>query len=403
MCSIGEDDFGDTGGLHAMTAGGPVQIATGGTGECQKCGQHSDDLFKVNFRSEECRDCFLNYARHKFRAALGAAKALPRDSDVLLLLDGSIESIVLLDMLHYAQTQNTFKRLHCQAKVLYLDESVVQEQQSLDIDRLQKLQDRYTPFDLFVIELGTDLSNLRPLKNYTPKTSREESDLKIKLDKLRTLSARQDYLQQQRKRFLASVAHQLNCTHVFVPSISKDLATQFLTSIALGRGGSAALDVALCDDRLDHDIKLLRPLKDLNEQEVQLYVRARNLEDLKLGPSLATYGQEKGETASLQNLTAAFVRNLQENYAATVSTVFRTGNKIAPNRHVDQDMCQQCQSPLDSLLSDTLLAIEYSRVVSLEGSKLSNHNNDLEQLSMQRLNKDDRLCHACRNVQDEYL
>ncbi|XP_020804739.1 cytoplasmic tRNA 2-thiolation protein 2 [Drosophila serrata] len=399
MCSIGEDDFGDEGGVHAMVAESlPAGIVLS-TGDCAKCGTSSSELYKLSFRTPECRTCFLNYVRHKFRAALGAAKVLPRDSEVLLVLDGSAESLVLMDMLHFAQTQNTFKRLHCNARVVYVEDQTLQQGDSVDVESLQALSQQYEPFEFHVIELGAPASSLRTIKEYSPTASKEIGRLAIKLEKLRSLTARQDYLQQERKNLIASVAQQLHCSHVFESSISVDLATQLLTTIALGRGGSAALDVALLDDRLAGGVKLLRPLKDLNEQEVQFYVHAQRLKPLL--KSCLRYGQERGEAASLQNLTSAFVTNLQQNYASTVSTVFRTGDKIAPKTHPEQASCVHCQSALDFQLSDTLLAIEYSRSVSEAGVALYKNGEDLEGMAKKRLESQDGLCHACHRIQTE--
>ncbi|BFF94081.1 cytoplasmic tRNA 2-thiolation protein 2 [Drosophila madeirensis] len=395
MCSIGEDDFGDEGAAHAMVA---ESLPTGiliSPGDCSKCGVASNELYKLNFRVAECRDCFLIHCRHKFRAALGAAKVLPRNADVLLALDGSAESLVLLDMLHFAQTQNTFRRLHCNARVVYIDDQSVHGGESLNLHALQALSKRYEPLEFYVTEFGASPCSLQRLEEYSPAAKEPHT----KLNKLRSLTARQDYHQQQLKNLLASVAQKLSCSHVFEARISGDLASQLLAAIALGRGGSAALDVALLDDRLVAGVKILRPLRDLNEQEVQFYVHARQLKPLRVTGS--SYGQERGPTASLQNLTAAFVHNLQQNYPSTVSTVFRTGDKIIANAHAELDSCAHCQSPLDAKLSDTLLAIEYSRAVSEVGVGLSEHGDDSERLAKQRLAVKDGLCHACRCIQLE--
>lgn len=396
MCSIGEDDFGDEGATHAMLPGSLTNgtvISAGGN--CNKCGLVSNELYKLNFRGPECVECFLGYARHKFRAALGAAKALPRNSEVLLVINGTAESLVLLDMLHYAQTQNTFKRLHCNARVVFVDERTTPTSGD-PLPALKELHDRYVPFKFYIVQLDAEPKSLQLVENYNFCIDTVVDNQK----KLRSLTARQDYLQQQRNRLIGAVAVQLQCTHVFEPSISTALATQLLTSVALGRGGSVALDVALLDDRLPNGVKLLRPLKDLNEQEVQFYVHAQKLQPFEL--------EKRGHSsdASLQNLTKAFVANLQQNYASTVSTVFRTGDKIAANRGTEEEptsLCALCQSVVNNSLSDTLLAIEYSRAVSEMGVALQHNENieALEQHARQNLRSTDDLCHACRNIQAE--
>ncbi|XP_034474078.1 cytoplasmic tRNA 2-thiolation protein 2 [Drosophila innubila] len=395
MCSIGEDDFGDEGATHAMLPGSSATGTVISAGSCNKCGLISNALYKLNFRAAECHECFLSYTRHKFRASLGAAKALPRNAEVLLLVDGSAESLVLLDMLHFAQTQNTFKRLHCNARVLYIDARLDLINDD-PLPSLLELQGRYPPFQFYVVQLGADPGSMQPLEDYSVSKAIRYGK------KLRSLTAHQDYWQQQRKGLIGAVAAQLQCSHVFEPSVSTTLATQLLTSVALGRGGSVALDVALLDDRLQDGIKLLRPLKDLNEQEVTFYVHAQKLHPFKMQVD----ENAPSSDASLQNLTRAFVTNLQLNYASTVSTVFRTGDKIALNRQQTEETpltCALCQSILDCGVSDTLLAIEYSRAVSEMGVAL--HHNDsveaLEQRAKQRLSATTDLCHACRNIQDE--
>lgn len=397
MCSIGEDEFGDEGATHAMLPGCSPSGIVLSAGNCSKCGQNSQQLYKQNFRSTECSECFLKYARHKFRAALGAAKVLPRNAEILLVIDGSSESLVLLDMVHFAQTQNTFKRLHCNASVLYIDTrcSPIKEEES-PLLALNELQRRYEPFEFYVIQLNGDPISLQLLKDYKVR------QLDSILDKFNSSTSRQDYMQQKRKFLIGGVAVKLKCSHVFEPSISPSLATQLLTSVALGRGASAALDVALLDDRLIGDVKLLRPLKDLNDQEVQFYVHARELQPFRVDD--CSHYPLSG--SSLQSLTRDFVANLQLNYASTVSTVFRTGDKIAPKRNSKEILdsyCTLCQSLLDDEISDTLLAIEYSRAVSEVGVELQMKSSCdvLEQRVLERLNEREDLCHACRNIQAE--
>ncbi|XP_017854123.2 cytoplasmic tRNA 2-thiolation protein 2 [Drosophila busckii] len=393
MCSIGEDDFGDEGGMHAMLPSSVESQAVTTAGDCTKCSQPAEELYKLNFRQPECRACFLNYARHKFRAALGASKALPRGAEVLLLIDGTPESLVLLDMLHYAQTQNTFKRLHCNVRVLYIDAGSSLSKRD-PLPALRDCQRRYTPFEFHVVHSNATPDSVQLLDNYIAIAEPKQ------LEKHRNLTAHQDYAQQQRKRLMGAVAAQLRCSHIFESSICSTLATQLLSSIALGRGGSVALDVALFDDRLPAQVKLLRPLKDLNAQEVQLYVKAQQLQ------AFPTINELDKDSASLQNLTKSFVDNLQLNYASTVSTIFRTGDKIAAKRCLNVEVdakCALCQSDLEEETSDTLLAIEYSRSVSEAGAALQQRQSieQLEKCARERLLSSRDLCHACSNIKTE--
>lgn len=81
MCSIGEEDFGDEGGAHAM-----VQDAKADNimeeSMC-KCNQEKC-VIKLDLKLAMCKSCFLLFVRHKFRAALGATKVVPRGSKILV-------------------------------------------------------------------------------------------------------------------------------------------------------------------------------------------------------------------------------------------------------------------------------------------------------------------------------
>ncbi|KNC31869.1 Cytoplasmic tRNA 2-thiolation protein 2 [Lucilia cuprina] len=433
MCSIGEDDFGDEGGVHAMIPDIKPQLESNLIEEqllCNKC-KKPGAIYKLPFRQAECRECFLLYARHKFRAALGSSKVLPKDAKVILVFDGSAESLVLLDMLHHAQTQNTFKRLHCTATVLYIDDYQLLHQDGNEndylefLEKMQILLKQYTHFESYIVplveqqEVERCLLNFNCIKeqNYHLLNQDQKQSFLCSINSIKSLTSRQDFVKHHRSKLIAAVAKHFDSKFAFMSDISSDLATDLLAAVALGRGGSAALDVALVDDRLGNDIKLIRPLKDLNTSEIELYLKAQDIQILLT----KRYGLEMGSTASLQNLTKAFVDNLQQNFSATVSTVFRTGDKIAVNRDVVKQLealnmngeddnlaikekcCSFCNSFLDYQDSNTLLAIEFSRLVSESGCTLDkcpdlnakatvNVSGSAEKPYLKNL------CHACRNI-----
>ncbi|XP_073823142.1 cytosolic thiouridylase subunit 2 [Musca autumnalis] len=422
MCSIGEDDFGDEGGVHSMVPDvkptNPILIESEVV-LCNKCKQPAEEVYKLPFREAECKECFLNYVRHKFRAALGSSKVLPKNANILLIFDGSVQSLVLMDMLHNAQTQNTFKRLHCNATVLYIDDhqlNNVSEYSSAEykkfIQDIQSACSNYEQFESYILPLTkadkvSDLIyNLKSLPgHYIESTSKIKSDFKQAVDCMKSLTSRQDFIKHYRSKITSLAAKHFNSQFAFKADISSDLASDLLSAIALGRGGSAALDVALVDNRLDDNVKIVRPLKDLTEEEINLYVKAQSLQLLENHNS---YGNDFGSTASLQNLTKAFVKDLQQNYSSTVSTVFRTGSKIASQMDGDssrkcEKCCVFCKSPLDYKDSTTLLAIEFSRIVSECGIKTE----DTSELSMEAQKHVDgdiegcdltQVCHGCRNI-----
>lgn len=433
MCSIGEDDFGDEGGVHAMVpsvteAVGP-SISDGIP--CSKC-KNPEAIYKLPFREAECKECFLLYARHKFRAALGSSKILPKNANVVLLFDGSPQSLVLLDMLHHAQQQNAFKRLHCNAVVLYIDDYQLMHETAKSIDDnhlflmdLENILCKYSCFRSFVLPLvHKDKAEkfIIPLDTVTEDYFTQELELEKhafvqSIKSIKSLTSRQDFVKHHRSKLIAVATKHFKCNFAFMSDISTDLASDLLSAVALGRGGSAALDVALVDDRLGDGVLLCRPIKDLSVIEIELYIKAQDLQVIPF----KHYGDDGGSSASLQNLTQSFILNLQQNFSSTVSTVFRTGSKIATNQDLSSRLmdlkvndacyeessnplyCSFCNSLLDYRDSTTLLAIEFSRVVSESGSTLDTRSglNEQAEENLKGSNETQhlgKLCHGCRNI-----
>lgn len=387
MCSIAEEDFGDEGGEHAMVAAkspGPAE-------QCRKC--QSTDVVENLDTVPQCRKCFHINAHHKFRAALGSTKVVPRDANVLVIANGSGASVVLLDMIRFALRQDQFRRLRFSTKILFLDEHMLVQDATTRKNRLEAIMQ----FDLdtyyYALGNGEPVSLVKVDDTFELPSLPTCSAFTEIIHGFSTLTSRQDYLNQYRKAVARRCAQELSCDLIFTPEINVTVAQTLLTDIALGRGASTASNVSFLDDR---GLRIIRPIRDLGEKEVIAYLK---LNALKYATE-PEYGQERAATESIHNLTESFVRNLQTNFPATVTTVFRTGDKLATiaNEH----SCRICRSPLDVDHSETIFAIEFSRLLSttcdseaavrdsamtvphLNGN--ANHNGNPD------------LCHSCSNI-----
>lgn len=426
MCSIGEEDFDDEGGAHTMIA--DEESRTNllpnvlETNNCYKCGS-SGAIYKLTFRQAECSDCFLLYARHKFRAALGSAKILPNGAKVMLLFDGSAESVVLLDMLHYAQSQGHFKRLRCSVIVLYVDELALIFDEAIELGgtetflkTMQLFLASYKEFQSYIVpflkneeDVARSICQFSEIDvKYLKRDVIGEQKFVECIDQIQNLTSRQDFVKHQRSKLIARAAKHFNCQFTFKADISTILASDLLTAICLGRGITAALDVNLIDSRLNDGIKLVRPLRNLSRLEIDLYLKARSLKSLQ-----CHYYGDKETNGSLQNLTRSFIDNLQTSFSSTVSTVYRTGDKIATEDGLSSNVenmgvntCSFCCSILNSKYnSATLLAVEFSRLVSAKSNTSAksflNFNSHMqfnvlgEAEGTQQIS---RLCHACCNI-----
>lgn len=426
MCSIVEDDFGDDGGAHAMIEDPKTN---GFEGEiCKKCSLRNSEI-KLNFKEPMCGTCFLVYVNHKFRASLGSTKIVRRHSNVLLHFTGRPLSVCLADMIRNAFEQESHKRLCFELEVVFVDENCVDRDNGKDpMRRLAMIQEvkavlvQFPNFKCYYKSIAGSAKELLVLNDLSiddvAAVIQSEEKFLSTFNSLKSLSAKQDMLATMRSNALRSAAISLKCDYIFLPDISITLATRLLTQFSLGRGSSAAHDVAFCDDRIEA-LKFIRPIKDLSEVEVLSYIKFNDLKCL----GTLDYGDDHGQFASIQNMTSKFINDLQGNFSSTVSTVYRTCNKIAPNDNtmpVDGEVpdktssnsnisdmnlrCVMCKSFLDYHNSDTLSAIEFSRLVSESAGSEDLHNlNDIESRATAAVIGDGsrvrkHLCNGCRNI-----
>lgn len=406
MCSIVEEDFGDEGGAHLM-----VEPKSNGqlVKNCKKCNE------KAVVAKLMCAECFIISIRHKFRASLGSTKIVRRHSKVLLHFTGTTESVCLTEMIRFAFEEATHKRLCFDLELVFIDENCVSTK-PLDVDqRIEKLKQVTKVLDQFprfkchhtsiAIPPSGDLKLLNEISKEDMSTvMNQEEKFRLNFNSLKSLTSKQDFLDVTRSEILRHSAIALKCQYVFLCDTSIELANRLITKISLGRGSSVALDVAFCDDRVEA-IKFVRPIKELIAEDAHTYNKIENLAFLE--PS--SFGDDFGQHASIQNLTSRFIGDLQQNFPSTVSTVFRTCNKIMPTKDAppvadDLDVrshfanlnladqtkrCIICKSYLDYTDSETLYAIAFSKQVSSskqiepesQESKLKSH-----------------FCHGCQNI-----
>lgn len=90
-----------------------------------------------------------------------------------------------------------------------------------------------------------------------------------------------------------------------------------------------------CDVR-DENVKIIKPIKDISNEELNYYVKIRQL---------APVYHSNIKNNSLQSVIYSFVSDLQENFQATISTVCKTADKIGDhnNEFKTDERCIICE------------------------------------------------------------
>lgn len=363
---------------------------------CKKCNE-SKVAVKLKFKDPQCEKCFLAYVRHKFRASLGSTKIVGRGSTILIVFDGGPKSSVLLDMLRFSFYQDTFKKLHLEPHVLYIDDSALfnltDEQRCKRLQRVQVLLERFAAFKTYGTSIEDSFNCLQSFDEYMKQAvcNDEISEFKSKLNSIGSHTSGEDYVGNIRTNIIRRVASKLNANFAFTSEIESDLAKIFLTNITLGRGGSVCQDIAFCDSR--GDVPIIRPIRNLDIVEVAYYLKFNQIDCLDVSETDTDGLFEK----SLQNVTKSFIDELQTNFPSTVSTIFRTGDKVSgiaidKSEIIDEGNCKFCGSGIPVKKSETIQALEYTRFVSE-----SSFDDRMKFVGDDR-GKESMLCYGCGNI-----
>ncbi|CAL1279385.1 unnamed protein product [Larinioides sclopetarius] len=183
-----------------------------------------------------------------------------------------------------------------------------------------------------------------------------------------SLSAKIDFIKHIRLLLITNIASRGGFKHVFVGDTSCSLAENLLTDINLGRGSQISADTNFYDTR--YKVSVCRPLREFLNKEMALYLHLHNCSYTVL-PDLLT---KTGTKSSIQRLTESFITNLQEDFPATVFTIFRTGGKLSKqDGMLRSKVCILCMSKLDNIEPDPCSALEALKL----SEKLSRAPNDV--------------------------
>ncbi|KAF6077194.1 cytosolic thiouridylase subunit 2 [Phyllostomus discolor] len=127
----------------------------------------------------------------------------------------------------------------------------------------------------------------------------------------------------RRTHLILHVARTHGYSKVMTGDSCTRLAIKLMTSLALGRGAFLAWDTGFSDER-HGDVVVVRPMRDHTLKEIAFYNRLFAVPSV-FTPAIDTKAPEK---SSIHRLMEAFVLRLQAQFPSTVSTVYRTSEKL---------------------------------------------------------------------------
>uniref|UniRef100_A0A0C9RFS3 Cytoplasmic tRNA 2-thiolation protein 2 n=1 Tax=Fopius arisanus TaxID=64838 RepID=A0A0C9RFS3_9HYME len=375
---------------------------------CQKC---NNEKAEVTLRKKDvyCNGCFLISATHKFRATLGRSKIVRPSDTILVGHNGQAGSTALLNLIKAGMDESVHKRLIFNVKLLYIDDGLIMGQSMAE--RQIKLTNIYKQvealgfpaYGIVISEaMSSDNLSISFLEDKTRLNDQSKGDEELlkMWNKLTDETCKKDFLLKLREKVMVMAAKILKCQKIFLADDSTSLAIAILSNVALGRGAHLSSDCGFIDNR-HKDVMILRPMRDFSRQELYYYLRIRDIkcideEELKdnLHPSI-------------QKLTGKFVRNLEDEFSGTVSTIFRTGEKIVTGKENNRNnisteqVCAFCNGCLDTIPIDgftsSIDAKNFSKIVSAESANAEWNLAKLMKISPEnKKNVQEYSCQDCR-------
>nr|XP_024657386.1 cytoplasmic tRNA 2-thiolation protein 2-like [Maylandia zebra] len=376
MCQVEEDYRGE------MERAAAPSVSK----KCVKC-KEAPAALVIRAGDAYCRLCFKDFFIHKFKAVLGKNRIIFPGEKVLLAVSGGPSSCSMLRQVQEGLSQKANKKLRFVPGVAFIDEGAaigqsVEERQRTVAELQAVFQATGFPFYILPLEqvldlpasvvatnpspseqpasaykaavhhfVETDCSNFprpqEPKKTLLPRVQESHTlMLQQLLGSVKTLTAREELLNTLRQHLLVHTARTEGYSKLMLGDSCTRLAVKLLTSISLGRGAQLAQDTGFSDSRYG-DIILVRPMRDYSAKEVAYYNHLFTVPYVVI-PSVDTKTVDK---ASIQRLTESFVTKLQTDFPSTVSTIYRTSEKLqtACRKRSGADGCDRCLLCLCSL------------------------------------------------------
>jgi cytoplasmic tRNA 2-thiolation protein 2 len=306
--------------------------------KCVKCKIQDAKIFLRD--ANYCNTCFLTVFSHKLRMTIGKAfKYFPEERSVnekrkiLVAMDESINSSVLLDALLEPYLSAPTRPCPFEFIAVHIDTSL---SETTSFKSLDSIKEKYK-VDAHIFQLSASYSPNINVPNYEA--------LKKLLDVLPTETLRASAYKVIMNDFIYRVALYLDCKTVFLAVGSQENAINLITNVAIGKGYTLPIDTApYSAKKIDgRSMTVVKPLRDITRQEIESYAELKQLTSL-----FDHSGAPATHQKSIQDLTKEFLIGLQREFPATLSTVTRTGDKVATEWRMAMDesveTCILCQS-----------------------------------------------------------
>nr|CAB3234558.1 cytoplasmic tRNA 2-thiolation protein 2-like [Phallusia mammillata] len=380
---------------------------------CAKCEEKA--IIVIGTNGTFCRECFLKYFSHKFRASMGKNPVVRHGDQVLLAYSGGINSSALLHLIQEGSSPNAVRKLKFQTGVIFIDERSVVSDNNSDhyVEEIKQILSS-CGFPHYIVKLE-DVYDFGDIDESFQDCSGDGNSNEEKLSKLlesaKTLSSKMELISRLRTCLLSLKARALRYDHVFLGETCSRIAVNILSNVALGRGVHIPQDSGFSNSNQigEKGVNILRPLRDISSKEVVVYNMVSKVQTVFI-PNLST---AQKPMCSIQRLTEDFMKNLVAGYPATETTVYRTSNKLKANQSKSVDAagknkkCLICCGIIDCAIQvDQVSAVADTALSAAVSNGNHERNGDFSNLfenfgDVDFIASAKQLCYACNVMSKE--
>uniref|UniRef100_A0A8C8C679 Cytoplasmic tRNA 2-thiolation protein 2 n=1 Tax=Oncorhynchus tshawytscha TaxID=74940 RepID=A0A8C8C679_ONCTS len=387
--------------------------------KCVKCKENTTVLI-IRAGDAFCRGCFKEYFIHKFRAMLGKNRVIFPGEKVLLAVSGGPASSSMLSQVQEGLSRDAPKKLRFVPGIIYIDEGGASgqsmEERKRAVAQLESVfratnyhyhivhLEQVLSLPSSVLEAGSSATGKPPTgSSYkaavdhlipTRKNQNQHPDLSVENAQSHLSNLSMQEVQngvtspitpehtQALKRLFASVR---------TPTAKEDLlhTLRHTLCIELWQQQLCHFEMLLCSqgfsDPRHGDVVIVRPMRDYSSKEIAYYNRMFDIPSVFI-PGLDSKAQDK---ASIQRLTESFVTKLQTDFPSTVSTIYRTSEKLhtaCPPQNTNTQLsakCLLCVCALDTKLGES--HCQCTKMASHHGNGLYSLNKNTRHFVLKRV------------------
>ncbi|EEB06259.1 cytosolic thiouridylase subunit Ctu2 [Schizosaccharomyces japonicus yFS275] len=308
---------------------------------CKKCKAKA----VIEARSDAfCEACYIRSIENKIRRQFELLRPNLVDKcskKALVCVSGGLNSMAMLETVYYLSSyrEDNYRPMFGDliAVHLQLPTSTVEEEDMIRTVIKQKYpkcayvyvsEHEYMSQCTYVNALGSQVRE--------PAVSTAETEQTNFLNVSSTTS-RQDLLHRMRDRVLLQLAHENHCDTLVYGDSASTLAAKTLELVAEGRGHAIPASTGVCTrPAVAPDVAILRPLREVLEQELRSYMGMKGLQFVsrELDSRLTT----------MFDVSKNYFLNLGEQFPSLVSTIVRTSGKLSAPQ--DGVCCRLCLLPM---------------------------------------------------------